>query len=43
MITLAFSQMLFHVVHDSLALGGSDGMYLDERPRLSLQIGRAHV
>jgi branched-chain amino acid transport system permease protein len=32
MITLAFAQMLFHVVQGSLALGGSDGIYLEERP-----------
>ena len=32
MITLAFAQMLFHVVEGSVALGGSDGIYLDEKP-----------
>jgi len=36
MITLALSQMLFHVVHDSRALGGSDGMYLDKKPLLAI-------
>ena len=36
MITLAFAQMLFFVVHDNLALGGSDGMYLDTKPTVSV-------
>ncbi|HJS30789.1 MAG TPA: branched-chain amino acid ABC transporter permease [Alphaproteobacteria bacterium] len=36
MITLAFAQMLFFVVHDNLALGGSDGMYLNSKPTVSI-------
>jgi branched-chain amino acid transport system permease protein len=36
MITLAFAQMLFYLVHDSLALGGSDGIYLDARPEVAI-------
>jgi branched-chain amino acid transport system permease protein len=36
MITLAFAQMLFFVVHDNLALGGSDGMYLNTKPTVSV-------
>lgn len=36
MITLAFAQMLFYFVHDSLALGGSDGLYLDHKPKVAI-------
>lgn len=36
MITLAFAQMLFYFVHDSLALGGSDGLYLDHKPEVAI-------
>jgi branched-chain amino acid transport system permease protein len=36
MITLAFAQMLFYFVHDSLALGGSDGLYLDHKPQVAI-------
>jgi branched-chain amino acid transport system permease protein len=36
MITLAFAQMLFYIVHDSLALGGSDGIYLDHKPEVTI-------
>jgi branched-chain amino acid transport system permease protein len=36
MITLAFAQMLFYIAHDSLALGGSDGIYLDHKPEVAI-------
>ncbi len=32
MVTLAFTQMLFFLFNDSAALGGSDGLYVQERP-----------
>src|SRR6267378_4006225 len=32
MVTLAFTQMLFYLFNDSPALGGSDGLYVAERP-----------
>jgi len=32
MVTLAFTQMLFYLFNDSPALGGSDGLYVQERP-----------
>jgi branched-chain amino acid transport system permease protein len=32
MVTLAFTQMLFYFFNDSPALGGSDGLYVQERP-----------
>ena len=39
MVTLAFAQMLYYLFSESPALGGSDGLYLLERPRLAL-LGR---
>lgn len=36
MVTLAFSQMAYFVVHDSKAFGGSDGKYLSDRPTLAI-------
>ncbi len=36
MVTLAFTQMLFYVFNDAKAFGGSDGLYVTERPRLVL-------
>jgi branched-chain amino acid transport system permease protein len=36
MVTLAFTQMLYYLFSESPALGGSDGVYLLERPRLAL-------
>jgi branched-chain amino acid transport system permease protein len=32
MVTLAFTEMLFHVFNEAPGLGGSDGMYLATRP-----------
>jgi len=32
MVTLAFAQMLFYLFNDSPALGGSDGLYVSNRP-----------
>ncbi|MBS0445476.1 MAG: branched-chain amino acid ABC transporter permease [Proteobacteria bacterium] len=34
MVTLAFAQMAYFVVHDTKLAGGSDGLYLDARPTL---------
>jgi branched-chain amino acid transport system permease protein len=34
MVTLAFSQMAYHVAHDTPLGGGSDGLYLDSKPAL---------
>jgi branched-chain amino acid transport system permease protein len=34
MVTLAFAQMAFFIVHDSKLAGGSDGLYLAARPTL---------
>jgi branched-chain amino acid transport system permease protein len=34
MVTLAFTQMLFYLFHEAPGLGGSDGVYVAERPRL---------
>ena len=34
MVTLAFTQMLYYFFSDAPGLGGSDGLYLAERPRL---------
>jgi branched-chain amino acid transport system permease protein len=36
MVTLAFTQMLYFVFSEAPGLGGSDGLYIAERPRLSL-------
>ena len=42
MVTLAFAQMAYYVVHDSPLGGGTDGIYLDARPTLgTLEFGRA--
>lgn len=32
MVTLAFAEMLFYVFHDTAIAGGSDGIYIHERP-----------
>jgi branched-chain amino acid transport system permease protein len=42
MVTLAFTQMLFYLFNEAPGLGGSDGLYVAERPRLMLG-GRALV
>ena len=34
MVTLAFTQMLFYLFSEAPGLGGSDGVYVAERPRL---------
>jgi branched-chain amino acid transport system permease protein len=36
MVTLAFAQMAYFVVHDTKAGGGSDGIFLDAKPALTL-------
>ncbi len=36
MVTLAFTQMLFYLFNDAPWLGGSDGLYVAERPRVAL-------
>src|SRR6195952_2807451 len=36
MITLAFAQMAYYVVHDTKAGGGSDGIFLYAKPTLAL-------
>jgi branched-chain amino acid transport system permease protein len=36
MVTLAFTQMLYFLFNDAPGLGGSDGLYVSERPRLTL-------
>lgn len=36
MVTLAFAQMLYYLVHDTKLGGGSDGLYLYLRPEISL-------
>lgn len=42
MVTLAFTQMLYYLFSESPALGGSDGMYIAQRPRLAI-LGRTIV
>lgn len=34
MVTLAFTQMLYYFFNDAPGLGGSDGLYVNDRPRL---------
>lgn len=34
MVTLAFTEMLFHLFNEAPGLGGSDGLYLSARPHL---------
>jgi branched-chain amino acid transport system permease protein len=36
MVTLAFAQMAFYIFHDSSLGGGSDGIYLNDKPTTSL-------
>jgi branched-chain amino acid transport system permease protein len=36
MVTLAFAQLVYFVLHDTMFAGGSDGAYLPGAPRLSL-------
>lgn len=36
MVTLAFSQLVFYVFHDTDFGGGSDGIYLDHKPTIAL-------
>jgi len=36
MATLAFAEMLFYVFHDTAIAGGSDGIYIHERPVLMI-------
>jgi branched-chain amino acid transport system permease protein len=36
MVTLAFSQMLYSILHDTKLGGGSDGIYITVRPALSV-------
>lgn len=34
MVTLAFTQMLYYLFNDAPGFGGSDGLYVNQRPRL---------
>jgi len=45
MVTLAFAQMAYYVVHDTPLGGGTDGIYLDARPALGslLELDGAHT
>ena len=36
MVTLAFAQMVYYFFHDTRVAGGSDGMYVDNRPEFFL-------
>ena len=36
MATLAFAEMLFYLIHDTSIAGGSDGIYIHERPQLTV-------
>ena len=36
MVTLAFAQMVYYFFHDTRVAGGSDGIYIDSRPRAFL-------
>ena len=36
MVTLAFAQMLYSVFHDTKLGGGSDGIYINVRPELTV-------
>ena len=36
MATLAFAEMLFYLFHDTLIAGGSDGIYINQRPVLMI-------
>ncbi len=36
MVTLAFAQMLYYVFNDTRAFGGSDGMFVNEKPTVEL-------
>jgi branched-chain amino acid transport system permease protein len=36
MVTLAFAQMAYYVIHDTPLGGGTDGIYLNEKPVLAL-------
>jgi len=36
MVTLAFAQMIYYFFNDARAFGGSDGLYINVRPRLVL-------
>ena len=36
MITLAFAQMIYYFFNDARGFGGSDGLYINTRPRLGL-------
>ena len=42
MVTLAFTQMLYYLFSESPALGGSDGVFISQRPRLAV-LGRTVV
>ncbi|MGZ6142000.1 MAG: branched-chain amino acid ABC transporter permease [Myxococcales bacterium] len=44
MVTLAFTQMLYYLFNDAPAFGGSDGLYVNDRPRLgALDFGERTV
>jgi len=39
MVTLAFAQMVYYIVHDTPLGGGTDGIYLNSKPKLFLDYG----
>jgi branched-chain amino acid transport system permease protein len=39
MVTLAFAQMVYYVIHDTPLGGGTDGIYLSSKPMLFLDYG----
>lgn len=43
MVTLAFAQMVYYVIHDTPLGGGTDGIYLASKPALFLDIGLANT
>ncbi len=39
MVTLAFAQMVYYIIHDTPLGGGTDGIYLNSKPKLFLDYG----
>jgi branched-chain amino acid transport system permease protein len=42
MVTLAFAQMVYYVIHDTPLGGGTDGIYLSSKPMLFAEYGLAN-
>jgi branched-chain amino acid transport system permease protein len=42
MVTLAFAQMVYYVIHDTPLGGGTDGIYLSSKPTLFAEYGLAN-